>query len=72
MISFKRTFSTSSPTYPASVNVVASAIAKGTSNIFARVFARRVLPEPVGPSNKILLFSNWTSEVLPSFAYTLL
>jgi len=30
-------FSTSSPTYPASVSVVASAIAKGTPNILASV-----------------------------------
>jgi hypothetical protein len=30
-------FSTSSPTYPASVKEVASAIAKGTSIILARV-----------------------------------
>ena len=36
-IRVKRIFSTSSPTYPASVNVVASAIAKGTCNIFANV-----------------------------------
>ena len=39
-------FSTSSPTYPASVNVVASAIAKGTFNILARVWASSVLPQP--------------------------
>ena len=42
-------FSTSSPTYPASVRVVASAIVKGTSKIFARVCANKVLPVPVLP-----------------------
>ena len=55
-------FSTSSPTYPASVNVVASAIAKGTCKIFANVCANKVLPQPVGPSNKTLLFCNSTSS----------
>ena len=34
-------FSTSSPTYPASVRVVASAMAKGTSRILARVRAKQ-------------------------------
>ena len=37
MISFNKIFSTSSPTYPASVKVVASAVANGTSRIFASV-----------------------------------
>ena len=37
--SFCTTFSTSSPTYPDSVSVVASAIAKGTFKYFAIVFA---------------------------------
>ena len=55
-INFKRIFSTSSPTYPASVKVVASAIAKGTFNILANVLASNVLPHPVGPNNRILLF----------------
>ena len=55
-ISFKRIFSTSSPTYPASVNVVASAIANGTFSILAKVLANKVFPHPVGPSNKTLLF----------------
>ena len=54
-------FSTSSPTYPASVNVVASAIAKGTSKKRAKVSANNVLPLPVGPINKILLLPNSTS-----------
>jgi hypothetical protein len=35
-------FSTSSPTYPASVSVVASAIANGTLMIFASVCASSV------------------------------
>ena len=49
-------FSTSSPTYPASVSVVASAIANGTFKILANVWARSVLPHPVGPNNNMLLF----------------
>ena len=49
-------FSTSSPTYPASVRVVASATANGTSNIFANVCASKVLPEPVGPTSNMLDF----------------
>ena len=53
---FRRIFSTSSPTYPASVSAVASAIANGTFRIFARVCARSVFPHPVGPSIRILLF----------------
>ena len=47
-------FSTSSPTYPASVNVVASAMVKGTSRMVAKVLAMSVLPEPVGPNNRTL------------------
>ena len=34
----------SSPTYPASVSVVASAMVNGTFNIFAMVLAKRVFP----------------------------
>ena len=49
-------FSTSSPTYPASVSVVASAIVKGTLRNFANVFASSVFPEPVGPTKRTLLF----------------
>lgn len=49
-------FSTSSPTYPASVRVVASAIANGTFNILANVLANKVFPQPVGPKSKMLLF----------------
>jgi hypothetical protein len=51
-----RIFSTSSPTYPASVRVVASAIAKGTFRVLAKVCARRVFPLPVGPSKRTLDF----------------
>ena len=54
-------FSTSSPTYPASVSVVASAIENGTFSILASVCARSVFPEPVGPSNNTLLFCISTS-----------
>ena len=49
-------FSTSSPTYPASVKLVASATVKGTSNIFAKVWANNVLPVPVGPTKRIFVF----------------
>ena len=49
-------FSTSSPTYPASVKLVASATVKGTSNIFAKVWANNVLPVPVGPTKRIFDF----------------
>src|SRR5690606_5188367 len=47
---------TSSPTYPASVRAVASAIAKGTFKILASVWASCVFPQPVGPIRSILLF----------------
>ena len=56
-------FSTSSPTYPASVSVVASAIVKGTSKSLAKVCANKVLPLPVGPNRRILLFPNSTSSL---------
>jgi len=36
-------------------------MAKGTSRILARVRASRVLPEPVGPIIRMLLFSISTS-----------
>mmetsp|Transcript_7781 Transcript_7781/g.25874 ORF Transcript_7781/g.25874 Transcript_7781/m.25874 type:complete len:210 (+) Transcript_7781:1206-1835(+) len=55
-----RTDSTSSPTYPACVNVVASATAKGTSTRSARVFASNVFPTPVGPHSKTFDFSKRT------------
>ena len=34
----------------------------GTLRILDRVLAKRVFPVPVGPTNKILLFSIWTSS----------
>ena len=43
--SLTRMFSTSSPTYPASVSVVASAMVNGTSRIRASVCASSVLPD---------------------------
>mmetsp|Transcript_33191 Transcript_33191/g.87224 ORF Transcript_33191/g.87224 Transcript_33191/m.87224 type:complete len:241 (+) Transcript_33191:1195-1917(+) len=52
------TDSTSSPTYPACVRHVASAMAKGTSTSRARVRASRVLPEPVGPRRRMLDLSS--------------
>src|SRR5215467_14042822 len=45
--SLRMIFSTSSPTYPASVRVVASTMAKGTSRMRASVCAMRVLPVQV-------------------------
>ena len=54
-------FSTSSPTYPASVSVVASEMANGTLRTFASVSAISVLPEPVGPSSSTLDFCSSTS-----------
>ena len=56
-------FSTSSPTYPASVRLVASAMVKGTFKNLARVWASRVLPHPVGPMSRMLLFCISTSPV---------
>jgi len=41
--------------------VVASAIANGTSNSRASVRAKSVLPQPVGPMSRMLLFSISTS-----------
>ena len=51
-------FSTSSPTYPASVMEVASAIAKGTFTICARVRAVYVLPHPDGPTSMMFDLRN--------------
>ncbi|CAB4635303.1 unannotated protein [freshwater metagenome] len=59
-------FSTSSPTYPASVKAVASAIAKGTLSMRAKVCAIKVLPQPVGPSIKIFDLAN----SIPSSPFT--
>ena len=53
-------FSTSSPTYPASVRVVASAIVNGTFKSLASVSASNVFPEPVGPMSKTLLLLSST------------
>ena len=61
-ISLSRMFSTSSPTYPASVSAVASAIANGTFRIRASVWASSVLPQPVGPSSRMFDFASSTSE----------
>jgi hypothetical protein len=58
-MSFRRMFSTSSPTYPASVSAVASAIANGTLSIRASVWARSVFPQPEGPSRR--MFDFWSS-----------
>jgi hypothetical protein len=43
------------------VSAVASAIANGTFNMRASVCARSVLPQPVGPINKMFDFCNSTS-----------
>jgi hypothetical protein len=56
----------SSPTYPASVSAVASAIQKGTSRMRASVCASSVLPLPVGPTIRILLFSSSISPCCAS------
>ena len=71
-ISFNKIFSTSSPTYPASVSVVASAIANGTFNIFASVLASNVFPHPVGPNSKILLFCISTSSFFSLSSWAIL
>ena len=46
--------STSSPTYPASVKVVASPMTTGTFSTLASAWTRSVLPEPVGPISRTL------------------
>ena len=55
--------STSSPTYPASVSVVASQIANGTLRKSAIVCAINVLPDPVGPITITLVLSNLISSL---------
>jgi len=60
-------FSTSSPTYPASVRLVASAMVKGTLRKRARLWARRVLPLPVGPMSRMLLLLSSTSSCPAAF-----
>mmetsp|Transcript_7115 Transcript_7115/g.16168 ORF Transcript_7115/g.16168 Transcript_7115/m.16168 type:complete len:243 (+) Transcript_7115:611-1339(+) len=62
MYNLNRTLSTSSPTYPACVKHVASAITKGTSINFANVFTNSVFPLPVGPMMIMLLLSNSQSS----------
>jgi hypothetical protein len=59
--SLRMMFSTSSPTYPASVKVVASTMQKGTRRSFASVWARRVFPVPVAPMSRMLLLVSSTS-----------
>jgi len=49
---------------PASVSVVASATVKGTSRTRASVCASNVLPEPVGPINRIFDFASSMSLCL--------
>src|SRR5262249_7077220 len=48
----------------ASVNVVASAMVKGTSRMRASVWASSVLPDPVGPIRRILDLASSTSSCL--------
>jgi hypothetical protein len=57
-------FSTSSPTYPASVSVVASAIVKGTFNRRAKVSASSVLPQVVDRHREYLLGAVLADDVL--------
>ena len=64
-------FSTSSPTYPASVRVVASAIVNGTFRSLASVSASSVLPQPVGPMRSTLLFASSTSSTPCGFSMRL-
>jgi hypothetical protein len=59
--SLRMMFSTSSPTYPASVSVVASTMVKGTESRRASVCASSVLPVPVGPISRMLDFCSSTS-----------
>src|SRR5271157_1125509 len=54
--------STSSPTYSASVREVASPMTSGTFKYAARDLTRWVLPEPLGPMSRMLLFSTTTSR----------
>ena len=58
-------FSTSSPTYPASVSVVASTMVKGTWSTRASVWASSVLPTPVLPMSRMLDLSSSTSSITP-------
>ena len=61
-INLSNIFSTSSPTYPASVSDVASTIANGTSKILAKDWANNVFPDPAGPINAMFDFSIFISD----------
>src|SRR5271157_5283029 len=61
-INFDSRVSTSSPTYPASVRLVASPMTSGTFKYAARDLTRWVLPEPEGPISRMLDFSTTTSR----------
>src|SRR5271165_1140144 len=61
-INFDSKDSTSSPTYPASVRLVASPMTSGTFKYAARDLTRWVFPEPEGPISRMLLFSTTTSR----------
>ena len=56
--------STSRPTYPTSVNLVASTFTKGASTSFASLLAISVLPTPVGPI--IIMFLGTISSRISS------
>ena len=62
--------STSRPTYPTSVNFVASTLTKGASISFASLLAISVLPTPVGPI--IRMFLGETSSFISSESRLLL
>ena len=47
------------------LHIVASAMAKGTCSTRARVWANKVLPLPVGPIMRMLLFCSSTSSPPP-------
>ena len=64
--------STSSPTYPASVSTVASAIQKGTFKSLAMDFAINVFPVPVRPTIMIFDFSISISSSVVSGCINLL
>src|SRR5271157_637207 len=56
-INFESRDSTSSPTYPASVRLVASPMTRGTLRYEAGDLTRWVLPEPLEPISRMLDFS---------------
>ena len=62
--------STSLPTYPTSVNLVASTLMKGAAASFANLLAISVLPTPVGPI--ISMFLGRTSSFNDPFICCLL